>query len=168
MADIYDSQHISKRLDLEQQTLDFVVDVGGTLGRYLLNYVHRGPVVTAHTLIVTADHAVRGSQRKDNITAVGAVVVAANAVPLRHSQSVEGNGGRLLALWDTVAVTVPPQQGQQNYDDQKEDRTARENPHEQSWRRAAAAAGVCLPCFRARLCHEKQRRGGKDKYEKLR
>lgn len=119
---------ISQRQALEQQTLDFVVDVGGTLGRYLLNYVHRGPVVAAHTLIMTADHAVRSSQRKDNITAVRAVV-AADAVPLCHGQSVEGNGGRLLTVWDTATGTVPPQYDQQNYDDQKEDHTATDNPH---------------------------------------
>lgn len=132
---------------LEEQTLDFVVDVGGTLGRYLLNYVHRGPVVTAHTLIMTTDHAVRSPQRKDDIAAVRAVVVAADAVPLRDSQSVEGHGGRLLVIWDTATAMVPPQRGQQNYDDQKEDHTAKDNPHEQSWLGATAATGVCLSCF---------------------
>lgn len=96
---------------------------------------------------MTADHAVRSPQRKDGVAAVRAVVVAADAVPLRHSQSVEGHGGRLLAIWDTVVATIPPQHNQQNYDDQKEDHAARENPHEQSWLRATAATGVCLSCF---------------------
>lgn len=70
--------------ELEQHSLDFVVDVGGTLGHYLLNYVHWGSVF-ARTLIMTADHAFRRPQRKDNIAAVRAVVVAADAVPLRRS-----------------------------------------------------------------------------------
>ena len=167
MSNIYDYRHVSKRLELEQQTSDFVVNVGGTLGRYLLNYVNRGPVVAAHTLIVAADHAVRGPQRKDHVTAVRAIVVAADAVPLRHSQSVEGHRGGPLALWDTAAAVVLPQQGQQSYDDQKEDRTARENPREQPWLRAAAAAAavvvsrIRLSCFQARICDERQPRGKK-------
>ncbi|KAA8595807.1 hypothetical protein FQN60_011098 [Etheostoma spectabile] len=91
---------------------------------------------------MTADHAVRGSQRKDNITAVRGIVVAADAVPLCHGQSVEGNGGRLLSVWDAAMGTVPPQYDQQNYDDQKEDRTATDNPHEQSRLRVTATANA--------------------------
>lgn len=136
----------------EQPTLDFVVDVGGTLGCNLLNYVHRGPIVAAHTLIVMADPAVRSSRRK-----VWAIVVAADAVPLRHSQSVEGHRGRLLALWDTAVAMVPPQHRQQNDDDQKEDYTARGNPHEQPRLRATAATGVCLSFFGAGVCREEQK-----------
>lgn len=123
-------------MSLEQQALDFVVHVGGTLGHYLLNYVHRGPVVTAHAFKVTTHHAVRGPQRKHNVAAVRAVVVTADAVPFWHGQSVEGHGGGLLPIWDAATVTVPPQHGQQNYDDHKEDRTARDNPHEKSRLRA--------------------------------
>lgn len=52
------------------KTLNFVVDVGGSLRRYLLNYVHRGAIVGANTLIVTTDHAVRSPQRKNNVAAV--------------------------------------------------------------------------------------------------
>lgn len=143
-----------------QQTLDFIVEVGGTLGCYFLNYVHRGPVVTAHTLIMTADHAVRSPQRKDDVAAVWAVVVAADAVPLGRSQSVEGHGGRPLAIWDTVTPMVPPQHGQQNYDDQKEDHAARDNPHKHSWLRAiVATTGVCLSCFWACVCQDTQKTG---------
>lgn len=133
--------------DIRAATSDFVVNVCGTLGRYLLNYVHRGPVVSTHALVVTADHAVRDPVRKDHVAAVRAVVVAADAVPLRHGQSVEGHGGRLLSIWDAATAAVPPQHRQQNYDDQKEDHTAADDPHEQSWLRAAAATGVCLSCF---------------------
>lgn len=158
---------ISRRLALQQQTLDFVVDVGGILGCYLLNYVHRGPVVTAHTLIMTTDHAVRSLQRTDNIAAVWAVVVAADAVPLWHSQSVEGHRSRLLAIWDAVTVMVPPQQGQQNYDDQKDDHAARDNPHERSWLRATAATGVCLSCFWACICHERPKKGRRNTDERV-
>lgn len=114
------------------QTLDFIVDVGGTLGCNFLNYVHRGPVVTAHALVMTAEHAVGGPQRKDDVAAVGAVVFAADAVSLGHSQSVEGHGGRLLAFWDAAPATVLPQHGQRDYDDQEEDRTTGENPQEHS------------------------------------
>lgn len=149
-----------------QQTLDFIVEVGGTLGCYFLNYVHRGPVVTAHTLIMTADHAVRSPQRKDNVAAVWAVVVAADAVPLGRSQSVEGHGGRPLAIWDTVTPMVPPQHGQQNYDDQKEDHAARDNPHKHSWLRAiVATTGVCLSCFWACVCQDTQKTGRRKERE---
>lgn len=110
------------------QKLDFVVDISGTLWRYLLNDVHRGPVIAAHTLIVTTDHALRGPQRKDNIAAVWAIVVTADAVPLWHIQSVKWHRGRLLALWDAVTVVVPPEKGQHSYDDQEDDHTARDNP----------------------------------------
>lgn len=142
--------------ELEQHSLDFVVDVGGTLGHYLLNYVHWGSVF-ARTLIMTADHAFRRPQRKNNIAAVRAVVVAADAVPLRRSQSVEGHRGWLLVIWDTATATVPPQHGQQNYDDQKKDHRAWDNPNQQSLLRATAATGVCLSCFWVCVCHEKQR-----------
>lgn len=168
MTEISNHPHIGKRLASEQQTLDFIVDIGGTLWRYLLNDVHRGPVVAAHTLIVTTDHALRSPQRKDNITAVWAIVVTADAVPLWHIQSVKWHGGRLLAIWDTVTVMVPPEQGQQSYDDQEDDQTARDNPDEQSWLGATAATGVCLSSFWACVCNEKHRRERKKRKEKLR
>lgn len=152
VAGMFYYHHTGKKLASEQQTLDFVVDVGGALGRYLLNYVHRGPVVPAHTLKVSTDHALRSPQREGNIAAVWAVVVAADAVPLWHSQSVEWHGGGLLAFWDTVTATVPPEQSQQSYDDQEEDHRSRDNPDEQSWLRATAATGVCRPCFWAHVC----------------
>lgn len=150
VTEIHDYPHISREVSSEQQALDFVVDVGGTLGHYLLNYVHRGPVVTAHALKVTADHAVGSPQRKDDVAAVRAVVVAADAVPFRHAQSVEGHGGGLLPIWDAATVTVPPQHSQQNYDDHEQDHTARDNPHEES-------------CLRAHICQkiEKENLRGK-------
>ncbi|TNN67261.1 hypothetical protein EYF80_022510 [Liparis tanakae] len=114
----------------EQHTSDFVVDVGGSLGRYLLNDVHGGPVVAAHSLIMTTDHAFRSPQRKDSVAAVRVVVVAADAVPLCHGQSGEGHRGRLLAVWHRAAVTAPPQHDQQNDDDQEDDATATKHPHQ--------------------------------------
>lgn len=76
---------------------------------YFLNYVHRGPVVAANALVMAADHAVRSPQREDHIAAVGAIVVAAEAVPLGRSQRVEGNGSRLAGFWDTATPVVPPE-----------------------------------------------------------
>lgn len=98
--------------------------------RYFLNYVHRGPVVAANALVMAADHAVRSPQREDNIAAVRAIVVAAEAVPLGRSQSVEGNGGRLPAFWDTATPVVPPEHDRQDYDDHKQERAAGHDPHQ--------------------------------------
>lgn len=96
---------------------------------------------------MTADHAVRSTQGKDDVAAVRAVVVTADAVPLGCSQSVEGHGGRLLAIWDTVMAMVPPQHDQQDYDDQEEDHAARNDPNKHSRLRATTATRVCLSCF---------------------
>lgn len=130
-----------------EQTLDFVVDVSGALWCYLLNYVHRRAIVAAQALKMTTEHAVRSPQREDHIATVRVVVVTADAVPLGHGQSVEGHRGRLLPIWDTVTTTVLPQKDRQNDDDQKEDRAASDNPHEQAWLCAITATGVCLSRF---------------------
>lgn len=138
---------------------DLVVDVGWTLRRYLLNYIHRSPVFTAHALVVTADHAVRGPQREDDVAAVWTVVTA-DAVPLRHSQGVEGHGGGLL-LPDgcTAALVAPPQHQQDDDDEQEDDRTAGDDPHEESWLRDATGTG--LSRVWGQICPETWRRGRK-------
>lgn len=138
-----------KRLDLRPglnaQLLpasDFIVDIGGTLGRYFLNYVHRRPVVTAHTLVMATQHAVGRPQGKDHVAAVRAVVVAADAVPFGRGQSVEGHRGRRLALRDASppAVAEAPEHHQGDCDDQEEDGTSDEDPQEDSLRLRSSVA----------------------------
>lgn len=102
---------------------------------------------------MAADHAVRSPQREDNIAAVRAIVVAAEAVPLGRSQSVEGNGGRLPAFWDTATPVVPPEHDRQDYDDHKQERAAGHDPHQHAWANGALAA-TRLSCSRARICQE--------------
>lgn len=118
------------------------------MGRYFLNYVHRGPVVAANALVMAAEHAVGRPQREDNIAALGAIVVAAEAVPLGRSQRVEGNGGRLPAFWDAAAPVVPPQHHRQDYDDHKQERAAGHHPHQHA-RDNGALAAAGLSCSRA-------------------
>lgn len=55
---------------------DLVVNVGWALGRHLLDYVHWVPVVPADLLVVGTEHTVRSPQRDDNVTGLGAIVVA--------------------------------------------------------------------------------------------
>lgn len=102
-------------------TSDFIVDIGWTLGRYFLNNVHWRPVVTTHTLVMATQHALRGPQGKDDVAAVRAVVVTADAVPLGRCQSVEGHRGRRLALRDSAPPTAaePPEHNQGDRDDQE-------------------------------------------------
>lgn len=125
------------------------------MGHYLLDYVHRGRVFTAHALVVTADHAFGGPQRKDDVASVGADVVTADAVPLRHSQSVEGQGGRLLLpVRNTAALVVLPHHNQQNGNNHKKCDTAGDDPNKESCPGAADPARVCLPRVQAQICHQ--------------
>lgn len=141
-------------------TSDFIVDIGGTLGCYFLNYVHRRPIVTTHTLVMTTQHAVGRPQRKDDVAAVRAVVVAADAVSLGRSQSVEGHRGRRLTLRDASPppVAEPPEHNQGDYDDQEEDGTSDEDPQQHSLRlrSAVAACGCCGSSFWTCVCQCKE------------
>lgn len=141
-------------------TSDFIVDIGGTLGRDFLNYVHRRPIVTTHTLVVATQHAVGRPQRKDDVAAVRAVVVAADAVSFGRSQSVEGHRGGRLALRDASPPTVaePPEHHQGDDDDQEEDGTSDEDPEEDSLRlrSAVAAWGCCGSGLWTRVCQCKE------------
>lgn len=97
---------------------------------------------------MTTQHAVGRPHGKDDVAAVRAVVVAADAVSLGRSQGVEGHRGRRLALWDAAPPTVPepPEHGQGDYDDQEEDRTGDGDPQEHSLRLRSAAVAACGCC----------------------
>ena len=131
---------------------DLVVDVCRTLGWYFLHDVDRWSIITTHTLVVSAEHAVRGPQREHDVTGVRVVVTAATAAPLGHGHRVEGHGGRLLVFRDAVSPPVPPQQDQKNdNDDKNNDHPAPDDTHEHSRVRANSVCRVSTFCL-SRVC----------------
>ena len=150
---------------------DLVVDVCRTLGGYFLHDVDRWSIVTAHTLVVTAEHALRWPQREHNVTGVWVVVAAVTAAPLGHRQGVEGHGGRLLAFRDAVSPLAPPQQDQKNHnDDSNNDPPAPDDTHEHYRVRANRVWWVstfCLSCLRCPVCWAVWERGRMGVYARI-
>lgn len=85
----------------------FVVDVGGALGRHLLDDVDGVSVVSAHLLVVRAVGRVRRPQRDDDVAGLGAVVVGAAeaaAPPLGAGE----RGQRQRRVVGVRVLGVPP------------------------------------------------------------
>lgn len=59
-----------------RQVSDLIVNVRWALGRHLLDYVHRVPIVPANLLIVGTEDTVCSPQGDDNVTGLGAIIVA--------------------------------------------------------------------------------------------
>lgn len=109
---------------------DFVIDVGRTLRRHLLNDVDWVAVVAADLLVVRAEDAVSSPERDDDVAGLRAVIVPAAAAPFGRGQGAQGQRGRVLRRVLAVPPPVLEEQQDQHDDDDDENDAARSDAHE--------------------------------------